>query len=140
MIARDRLGLDAREFTGVDSFFDRDHGGAGFPRAETNKIDAPVASGSSCSQKIRARIRRVSRGASADMGDDVAAFDEQLTVERNADRLPRALASPGTGVTGQPSTVLIFAILPAGMIMISSPAARRPDSMRPATMRRSSNL
>ena len=29
-----------------------------------------------------------------------------------------------TGVSGQPSTVLILAILPAGMMTISSPAAR----------------
>ena len=37
MIARDRLGLDAREFAGIDRLLDRDHGGAGFPRAEPDQ-------------------------------------------------------------------------------------------------------
>ena len=103
-------------------------------------MDAPVASGLSCSQKMRARSRRVSRGADADMGDDVAALEEQFAVERDADRAARRPARPSTGVTGQPSTLRILAILPAGMITISSPALRLPDSIRPATMRRSSNL
>src|SRR5215472_16401521 len=41
------------------------------------RIWSPFDSGLSCSQKIRARRR---------LRDDVAALDEQLTVERDADR------------------------------------------------------
>ena len=37
MIARDRLGLDAGEFAGIDRLLDRDHGGAGFPCAEPDQ-------------------------------------------------------------------------------------------------------
>ena len=37
MIARDRLGLRVGEFAGIDGLLDRDHGGAGFPRAEADQ-------------------------------------------------------------------------------------------------------
>ena len=74
---------------------------------------------------MRARIRRVSRGADADMGDDIAALDEQFAVERDADRAACALRTL-SGSSGQPSTLRIFAILPAGMITISSPTVRLP--------------
>ncbi|MGY4600977.1 hypothetical protein ACVWXL_008723 [Bradyrhizobium sp. GM22.5] len=98
-----------------------------------------MASGLSCSQKIRARSRRVSRGA-------LLACAMMSPRSRNSSRssvMPTERPAPwrpATGVTGQLSTVLILAILPAGMITISSPATRLPDSIRPATMRRSSNL
>ena len=93
VIARDRLGLGVREFAGIDGLLDRDHAGAAFPRAEPDQDRSPFDSGLSCSQKIRARIRRVSRGRGADMGDDVAALDEQFAVERDADRTSGALAA-----------------------------------------------
>ena len=38
MIARDRFRLHARQFAGIDGLLDRDHGGAGFPRAEAHQI------------------------------------------------------------------------------------------------------
>ena len=79
------------------------------------------------------------RDTSVWVGDRVA-----VTSPPGPGRLSRepwlVCATVRTGVTGQPSTLLIFAILPAGMMTISSPALRLPDSMRPATMRRSLNL
>jgi len=76
VIARDRLGLDAREFTGINGFFDRDHGRTGFPRAK------PHQDRSARHQRLvvqpedtRMKPSRVARRAS-DMGDHVAPFDE----------------------------------------------------------------
>jgi hypothetical protein len=40
MIARDRLGLDARKLAGIDRVFERDHGGPAFPRAELLSVSA----------------------------------------------------------------------------------------------------
>ena len=37
MIARNRCGLDARQFAGIDRLVDGDHDGAGLPRAEPDQ-------------------------------------------------------------------------------------------------------
>ena len=94
MVARDRLGLHAREFAGIDGLLDRDHGGAGFPGAE------PDQDRGARRQRLvvqpenpRAKPAGVARAA-ADMGDDVAALDEQFAVERDADRAAGGLRCP----------------------------------------------
>jgi len=87
----------------------------------------------------RARRRRVSRGA----WPRWATMSPRSMKSSRSSVMPTerpAPSRPSTGVIGQLSTERIFAILPAGMMTISSPAIRLPDSMRPATIRRSSNL
>jgi hypothetical protein len=63
MVAGDRLGLDACQFTGVDGLLDRDDAGAALARAEPNQDLLAFAKRLVGSQKMRAWIRLVSRGA-----------------------------------------------------------------------------
>src|SRR3984957_5329097 len=94
MVARDRFGPDACEFAGIDRLLDRDHNGAGLARTE------PDHDGGARQQRLVVQPENAGAdpagiaGAIADMGDDIAAFDEQFTVERDADRSPGGLRAP----------------------------------------------
>ncbi len=83
-----------RQFAGIDRLLDRDHGGARLARAEPDQdllalgerlVMQPEDAGAQAAGVAR---------ASPDMGDDVAALDEELAVERDADRAPGALSGP----------------------------------------------
>src|ERR1700758_2692789 len=91
MVTRDRLVLAARELDGIDGLLDIDHDRAGLAVGEPDQdlvafrqrlVMQP--------ENARAQPAGVAR-AFADMGDDVAALDEQLAVERDADRAARAV-------------------------------------------------
>src|SRR5207244_975831 len=93
MIARDRLGFLVRQRAGVDRLFDRDYIGAGLAGAQPNQdgiapgerlVVQPENAGANAAGVARAGRR---------MRDDVAALDEQLAVERDADRTARGLAA-----------------------------------------------
>src|SRR6185312_12589265 len=81
------------EFTGVDRLFDGDDAGAAFPRAEPDQdlvalrqrlVVQPENPGANSPRVAR-------RGAG--MRDDIAAFDEQFTVERDAHRTAGAVTT-----------------------------------------------
>src|SRR6185437_412795 len=91
MIARNRLVLAARQFTGIDRLLDIDHDRARFAVGEPDQD--LVALGQRLvmqPENTRPQPARVAR-ALADMGDDVAAFDEEFAVERDADGAAGAL-------------------------------------------------
>src|SRR5579872_864532 len=76
MVARDLLGLDARQFAGIDGLLDRNDVGAALFGAEPHQD--LIAFGERLLVKpedARAKPPRITR-ARAGMGDHVAAFDE----------------------------------------------------------------
>ena len=93
MIARNRLGLLVGEFAGIDGLFDCDHAGAAFPRAEADQDLIALRQRLVVQpENPRPDPPRIARGR-AHMGDDIAAFDEQFTVERDTDRAAGAVAA-----------------------------------------------
>ena len=123
MVARDRGVLRIRQRAGIDRFLDRNHLRAGLAGAEPDQNLLARSSGLSCSQKIRARRRRASFG----LWPTCAMMSPRSMKSSRSSVMPTerpAPCLPATGVTGQLSTDLILAILPAGMMTISSPLAR----------------
>ena len=139
VIARDRLGLGVGEFAGIDRLLDCNHAGAAFPCAEADQDLIAL--------RQRLVVQPENPGADpscvarccAGMRNDVAAFDEQFAVERDADRAAGAMAARKR--CHRPA----FHGLDLGNLAGRHDddfvaGARPPDSMRPATIRRSSNL
>src|SRR4051794_285642 len=88
VIARDRSGFHARELAGIDGLLDGNYASAGFPGAKADQNrSARYQRLVVQPEDTRANPARIAR-ASSDMGDHVAAFDEQFTVERDAHRPP----------------------------------------------------
>src|SRR5581483_2224169 len=84
--ARDRAVLRIRQRAGIDRLLDRDHMSARLARAEPNKyLIAPGEGLVMQSEYPRPQPAGIARALSG-VRDDVAALDEQLAVERDADR------------------------------------------------------
>ena len=139
MVAPDRRGADAGEFARIDGILDRNHGGAAFHRAEPHQ-DLVARRQRRIVQPEDARLQppRVARRG-ADMRDHIAALEEQFAVERDADRTAGALRARHR--RHRPAfDDLDLRDLARGHDDDFVAGFEAPDSTRPATMRRSSNL
>src|ERR1700739_4099438 len=91
MVLCDRSALVAGEIAGIDGFLDRHHAGARLAGAEPDQDLVALRQGPLVQpENARAQTSRVARIFTR-MRNDVAALDEELAVERDADRAPGAL-------------------------------------------------
>ena len=97
MVLRDRLVLDARQFSGINRLLDSDHRGAALPGAEPDQ-DLFAVGERLVVQPENARAQPAGVAwTRAGVGNHVAALDEQLAVERDADRASGALLALDRG-------------------------------------------
>ena len=94
-------------------------------------FDCPTRSGSWPSQTSRARKTLVSIGGSCVQAGDLAALDEDLLVQRDADGLPGLGLGARAPARSSPRSLATRAVLLLGENSRRSPTASRPVSMRP---------